>query len=136
LTDQSINNSQVIRREGSTVLISEPGTARFLTQFMNLPHAKLVPTTSIIIIIHLKNFYSTTKNLPSTFCNDFCLRPKKPKNNYRYLVDITEMWNYTVFQKKLYNFESLYKCIQRTCTVFWTVIMWQKTPNLIWDSYG
>jgi hypothetical protein len=28
-----------------------------------------------------------------------------------------------VFQKELYNFESLYKCIQRTCTVIWTVVM-------------
>jgi hypothetical protein len=31
--------------------------------------------------------------------------------------------DYTVFQKELFNFESLYKCIQRTCTVFWTVMM-------------
>jgi hypothetical protein len=27
-----------------------------------------------------------------------------------------------VFQKELYNFESLYKFIHRTCTVFLTVI--------------
>jgi hypothetical protein len=29
---------------------------------------------------------------------------------------------YRMFQKELYNFESLYKFIQSTCTVFWTVI--------------
>jgi hypothetical protein len=28
-----------------------------------------------------------------------------------------------VFQKELYNFESLYKSIQRACTVFGTAIM-------------
>jgi hypothetical protein len=27
---------------------------------------------------------------------------------------------YRLFRKELYNFESLYKFIQRTCTVFWT----------------
>jgi hypothetical protein len=30
---------------------------------------------------------------------------------------------YNVFQKELYNFESLYKFIQRACAVFWTAIM-------------
>jgi hypothetical protein len=30
---------------------------------------------------------------------------------------------YKVFQKELYNFESLYKFIQRTYTVFWSVII-------------
>jgi hypothetical protein len=30
---------------------------------------------------------------------------------------------YRVLQKKFYNFESLYKFIQRTCTMSWTVIM-------------
>jgi hypothetical protein len=30
---------------------------------------------------------------------------------------------YKVLQKELYNFDRLYKFIQRTCTVFWTVIM-------------
>jgi hypothetical protein len=30
---------------------------------------------------------------------------------------------YRVFQKELYNFESLCKFIQRTCTVFSTVII-------------
>jgi hypothetical protein len=34
---------------------------------------------------------------------------------------------YRVLQIELYNFESLYKFIQRTCTVFWTVIMLQNT---------
>jgi hypothetical protein len=28
-----------------------------------------------------------------------------------------------VSKKELYNFESLYKFIQRACTVFWTVTM-------------
>jgi hypothetical protein len=28
-----------------------------------------------------------------------------------------------VFQKELYNFESLYTFIQRTCRVFWIVIL-------------
>jgi hypothetical protein len=42
---------------------------------------------------------------------------------------------------KLYNFGSLYKFIQRTCTVFWTVIMYQNTSSFIsmllpvsWDA--
>jgi hypothetical protein len=30
---------------------------------------------------------------------------------------------YKMFQKELYNFEGLHKFIQRTCAVFWTVIM-------------
>jgi hypothetical protein len=30
---------------------------------------------------------------------------------------------YRVFQKELYNFESLYKFIQGTCTEFWTAIV-------------
>jgi hypothetical protein len=41
-----------------------------------------------------------------------------------------------VFQKEIYNFENVYKCIQSTCTVFWTVIMYQNTPSFTWDSYG
>jgi hypothetical protein len=36
---------------------------------------------------------------------------------------------YRLFQKELNNFESLYKFIQRACTVLWTVIMWQDTPS-------
>jgi hypothetical protein len=40
------------------------------------------------------------------------------------------------FQNDLYNFESFYKCIHRTYTVFWTVIMQQDTPSFIWDTYG
>jgi hypothetical protein len=31
--------------------------------------------------------------------------------------DLCGIQKYRVFQKELYNFESLYKCIQRTCTV-------------------
>jgi hypothetical protein len=41
-----------------------------------------------------------------------------------------------MFQKGLYNFESLYKFIQRTRTVFLTVIMYQDTPSFTWDSSG
>jgi hypothetical protein len=37
------------------------------------------------------------------------------------------------FKKKLYNFQSLHKCIQRICTVLWIVIMWQSTPSFIWE---
>jgi hypothetical protein len=36
--------------------------------------------------------------------------------------DADRCHHYTEFQKEIYNFESLYKFIQRTCTVFWTVI--------------
>jgi hypothetical protein len=43
---------------------------------------------------------------------------------------------YRMFQKELYNFETLYIFIQRTCSVFWTVIMWENTPNFAWNSYG
>jgi hypothetical protein len=32
-------------------------------------------------------------------------------------------WKYRVFQKEFYIFERLYKFIQRTCTVFWNVII-------------
>jgi hypothetical protein len=35
------------------------------------------------------------------------------------------------FQKELYNFESLYKYIQRIDTKFLTVIMWQNIARLI-----
>jgi hypothetical protein len=41
-----------------------------------------------------------------------------------------------VLQKKLYNFERVYKFIQRTCTVFWNVITLQNTPSFTLDSYG
>jgi hypothetical protein len=43
---------------------------------------------------------------------------------------------YRVFQKDLYNFESLYKFIQRTYAVFSTVTLYKITPNFIWDIYG
>jgi hypothetical protein len=52
------------------------------------------------------------------------------------ILNLWPPWMYKVFQKYLYNFESLYKFIQRTCTVFWTVIMQQNTPRFTWDSYG
>jgi hypothetical protein len=45
------------------------------------------------------------------------------------LLKVSKVWrfhppynpHYTVFQKESYNFESLYKFIQKTCTVFWTI---------------
>jgi hypothetical protein len=43
---------------------------------------------------------------------------------------------YRVFQNERYNFASLYKVNHRTCTVFWTVIMYQNTPSFTWDRYG
>jgi hypothetical protein len=39
------------------------------------------------------------------------------------LCNLMYKFVYRVFQRKLYNFESLYDFIQRTCTTFWTVIM-------------
>jgi hypothetical protein len=39
-------------------------------------------------------------------------------------------------KKKRYNFEILYQFIQRTCRMFWTVIMLQNTPSFSWNSYG
>jgi hypothetical protein len=39
----------------------------------------------------------------------------------RHLIHCSESFTsgtYRVIQKELYNFESLYKCIQRQCTVF------------------
>jgi hypothetical protein len=41
-----------------------------------------------------------------------------------------------VFHKELYNFQMLSKSIQRACTVFWTVIIWQNTPSFIWNING
>jgi hypothetical protein len=41
-----------------------------------------------------------------------------------------------VFQKELYNFESLYKFILKTYTVFWTVIIQQITPSFTYDGYS
>jgi hypothetical protein len=43
---------------------------------------------------------------------------------------------YRVFQKDIYNVESLYRCVLRIWTVLWTVIFYQNTPSFIWDSYG
>jgi hypothetical protein len=43
---------------------------------------------------------------------------------------------YRVIQKELYNFSSSYNFFQRTCTVFWTIIMQQNTPSFTWDNYG
>jgi hypothetical protein len=43
---------------------------------------------------------------------------------------------YRAFQKELNDFESLYKFLQRTCTVFGTVIMYQNLPSFTWDSYS
>jgi hypothetical protein len=41
---------------------------------------------------------------------------------------------FRVFQKELYNFESLYKFIQKTCAMFRTVIMQQNTLSFVWES--
>jgi hypothetical protein len=43
---------------------------------------------------------------------------------------------YSVFQKELYNVQSLCNIIQRTYTVFCTVLTYQNTPSFSWDSYG
>jgi hypothetical protein len=40
-----------------------------------------------------------------------------------HLHAMTEWMEYMMFQKELYNFETLYKFIPRTCTMFWIVIM-------------
>jgi hypothetical protein len=62
----------------------------------------------------------------------FCVRPVGPDNAYRHSLDrcIWQVNKYIVhrnlcrvFQKELYNFESLYEFIQRTCTLFRTIIM-------------
>jgi hypothetical protein len=42
---------------------------------------------------------------------------------YIYTRNNNALSKYRVFQKELYNFESLYKFIQRAYTVFRTVIM-------------
>jgi hypothetical protein len=41
---------------------------------------------------------------------------------------------YRVFQKELYNFDSLCKCIQRRYLVFWAVIMKQRALRFAWGT--
>jgi hypothetical protein len=43
---------------------------------------------------------------------------------------------YKVLQKELYNFETLYKFTQKTCTAFWAAIVYKIKTRFTWDSYG
>jgi hypothetical protein len=58
---------------------------------------------------------------------NFCLYDRELWEKYNRLTsvfcEICFIEQHRVFQKSLYNFESLYTFIQRTWAVFWTVIM-------------
>jgi hypothetical protein len=58
------------------------------------------------------------------------LRSAYANLNERWVLFIMFVWVlFRVFQNELYKFESSCKFIQKTCVVFWTVIMWQYTPS-------
>jgi hypothetical protein len=96
------------------------------------PHP--VPPRSISVLpIHLR------LGLPCDLVPSSYMSASSPFVLYVLPISSLLTWSvqlYRVFQTDLYIFESLCKCIERTCTVFWTVIMQQGTRNFTWDSYG
>jgi hypothetical protein len=80
---------------------------------LSVPHVLLQPPPLHLSMIINRKVPGDWHNLPSR---------KSLQLLHQVVPSLDE--KYRVFQERIpYNFESLYKCIQRTCTVFWTVIM-------------